>query len=882
MKKILVVDNDNFIMEFMNDTLSKEGYQVVTAENGLLALDILKDFVPDVIFVDLIMPHIDGKKLIKIIRGMQELKDSYVIVLSAITKEDEVSIAETGADAVVAKGPLDEMARDILSVINQLGLVSSPGLSGRVISIKEGLSRKVAEELLSVKRHFEIILEKMSEGIMEINAEGRILYANPTAISLINIPEEQLLGAEFLKLLTEYEGQRVSELLKTPDDKPKRIGSDTPVNMRGYQVTLDILPMEGDDATSIIIISDVTEQKRAENALRQTNQFLRNILNSSSSISIISTDLDQNILFWNKGAENIFGYKAEELVGRQRIGILYPGDEAERVKKDIRSLIIKEKKQINCEVREITKDGRRLMINLNLTPRFDNKGNVVGILGVGEDITEKKRAEEHLHREKEKFRILTEDSPFGISLIGKKGEYKYINPKFIETFGYTLEDVPNGQAWFNKVYPDPKYRKQIVTAWISDFKNPGSGETRPRTFDVICKDGSKKVIRFCPVGIETGEQLVFYEDITEKRHLEAQLQHAQKMQSIGTIASGVAHNFRNILAGISMDGQLIQMKYRDATGLYEITERINNSVQKGAQLVEELMQFSRKEPRKLKILNLSEVLQETYQLITKSFDRKIDIRIDIPESISIKGDHSALCQVFINLCTNARDAMPEGGRLYITAKKERERSSVIISDTGHGMDKEIQEKCFDPFFTTKKIGQGTGLGLSTTYGIVKDHGGNIHGYSEPGKGTTFKLYFPLALTEKQDDQDVVLKIEQGKGEKILVVDDETEMLKSMIEMLGILNYNAVSVTNGNDAITKYKSWQPDAMLLDRNMPEMDGPRCAQRILDYDPGSKIILISGYDEKGPNGIDEKTRTSIKGYITKPIDIAELSQVLVQVFE
>jgi PAS domain S-box-containing protein len=496
---------------------------------------------------------------------------------------------------------------------------------------------------------------------------------------------------------------------------------------------------------------EVSVRKQAEEALEQTNKFLRNILNSSFSISIVSTDLDHNILFWNKGAENIFGYKAEEMVGRKGIDVLYPDNETRRKVGEIRSLILKEKKAISREIKEVTKSGKELWVNLNLSPRFDEQGNVIGILGIGEDISERKL-------------------------------------------------------------------------------------------------------------------------------LEAQLQHAQKMEAIGTLTSGVAHNFRNILAGISMESQLMQMKHKDLPRLREIMERINDGVEKGARLVEGLMQFSHKQTKKdFQNINLSRVIQGIYQIISKSFDKKIVISVGVPESLPIMGDHASLSQVFLNLSNNARDAMPDGGELRIKAGKEKGMALITVSDTGCGMDEKIREKCFDPFFTTKEVNKGTGLGLSTTYGIVKDHDGEIHIDSEPGRGTTFTLYLPLAFPDKKAEREGTLEIKMGEGKKILAVDDQPGMLKPMEEILEEFGYRVAAVTSGKEAIEKYRSWQPDIVLLDRNMPEMDGITCAEKILEQDPEAKIVMLSGYEEHGPDGIHDKTRSSIKGYLIKPVDMRKLSLLL-----
>ena len=268
--------------------------------------------------------------------------------------------------------------------------------------------------------------------------------------------------------------------------------------------------------------------------------------------------------------------------------------------------------------------------------------------------------------------------------------------------------------------------------------------------------------------------------------------------------------------------------------------------------------------------------------ISKSFDKMIDIGISVPESLPIMGDHAGLSQVLMNLCTNASDAMPDGGTLRIEARREAHRALVVVSDTGCGMDKETREKCLDPFFTTKEVNKGTGLGLSTTYGIVKEHGGEIHVHSKVGQGTMFTLSFPIDRSGELSTHEQVPELSRGEGQKILIVDDESEMCKSMAELLTGIGYRADSVNTGKAAIEKYQAWHPDAVLLDRNMPEMDGISCGEKIMDFDPNAKIVIISGYDEQGPVALDDERKKFIRGYLTKPIDMNELSSMLAQLLK
>jgi CheY-like chemotaxis protein len=371
---------------------------------------------------------------------------------------------------------------------------------------------------------------------------------------------------------------------------------------------------------------------------------------------------------------------------------------------------------------------------------------------------------------------------------------------------------------------------------------------------------------------------VVLRDITQTRKLQSQLQHAQKMESMGTIASGVAHNFRNVLAGVSINSQLIQMKYPDNHHLNEIVERLNNSVQRGAGLVDGLMQFSRKQSfGSFKSLDLTVVIMEICDLIKKSFDKRIEILVDLPESIHVMGNHAGLGQVIMNLCTNAKDAMPNGGKLYINARSKGDQAEIIISDTGCGMDQKTMEKCFDPFFTTKDVDKGTGLGLSTSYGTIMEHEGDIHVYSEIGKGTTFKIYFPILLEKESDGHVKAPEVIRGKGQKILIVDDETQMLAAMEEMIQALGYQVATANNGEEAIKKQVAFQPDVVLMDRNMAGMDGITCGKKIMENDPNAKILIISGYDPGSSQQIDRNAWKWIKEYLTKPVDMIELSHVL-----
>lgn len=620
-KKILLVDDDRVLSKYLTNLLTREGHEVTTVEDGISALDLLTGYTPDIIFVDLILPKINGDKLCQVVRKMEHLKDCYLAIISGVVAEMDIDQSQIGADSYIAKGPFAIMAEHVLQVVNASDLPRHQRTSKQVMGLDAIFPRQLTRELLSRNRHLETILESMAEGILEL-WEGKIVYANAAAISLFQIPQERLLTQYPVDLFDDGMRRQVEALLQGGQDAAWEIGENTPIELKSRLVTLRYIPVQSEPSVSIMLIKDITERKR----------------------------------------------------------------------------------------------------------------------------------------------------------------------------------------------------------------------------------------------------------------LELQLQHAQKMEAIGTITSGVAHNFRNTLTGILVNSQIIAENYPDDNVLRELVERINSAVKRGAQLVERLLQFSRKQTKsEFEPIDLVSVIAETYQIIRRSFDSKIDVALNLKQSLPIMGDHSGLSHVLINLFTNARDAMPRGGVLTISAEQENGTAVVTVSDTGEGMDRETQEKCFDPFFTTKEVGKGTGLGLSTTYGIVKSHEGDIQVISAPKRGATFKLRFPLSKPGGRNNERVPRPIVRGGGERILVVEDEADIQAGLQDLLVCLGYEPIVAARGPEALDKYAKHHPEAVLMDISIPEMNGLTCAEHILQGDPTAKIAVLSGYDANGVNNLSDRLKSIIKGYLVKPVDAGLLSELL-----
>jgi signal transduction histidine kinase/CheY-like chemotaxis protein/putative methionine-R-sulfoxide reductase with GAF domain len=417
-----------------------------------------------------------------------------------------------------------------------------------------------------------------------------------------------------------------------------------------------------------------------------------------------------------------------------------------------------------------------------------------------------------------------------------------------------------------------------------------TGKPERRTITISSEEKITASREYYVYPLPSGEIVAIYDDVTERKKVEAeqkvlqeQLFRSQKMESIGAFAGGTAHNFRNILQAILGNIEYLEMIYADRPEVGDLAKSVHDSVEKGVGLINNLLHFSKQDgEHQVADVDLAHIIMETHEIIERLFDKKIEIELNLGKNLFVKGNRALLSQVFMNLFNNARDAMPNGGKLLIEAKKNSDRVVAKVADTGHGMDKETLEKIFDPFFTLKAVGKGTGLGLSTTHGIIEQNKGAISVRSNPGKGTTFTIQLPWVKAEKPEKAMRRKELLFGNGQKVLIVDDEGPALEALSNLTKSLGYKPVSIEKPTEALKKYAKMSPDVVLLDRSMPEMDGSNFIKKLMKIDPEAKIIIISGYEESGPDGIEEEVKSFIKGYLTKPFRVEELSRALFETLE
>ena len=633
MKKILVVDNHRVIREFMTNFLGKKGCHVVTAEDGLSALETLKTYIPDVMFVDLIMPNIGGKKLCQIVRKMPDLRHIYIAILSGIVAEEKINYVEFGADVCIAKGPFNVMAKNVLTVLAQSENESTDLPSEEIMGIESVHSRSVTRDLLSSQKHYEIILESMSEGILELTSDAKVVYANPVAGSLLSRPDQTLLASDFTQLFQKEDRERVTELLNAPD-------GNSPENTEGSQFVL------------------------------------------------------------------------------------------------------------------------------------------------------------------------------------------------------------NGKQFVMKILP-------------------------------IQED-------------ETRANIVILNDITDQKGMESQLRNAQKMEAIGTLAGGIAHDFNNLLMGVQGHTSLMLLHADAINPKTNHLREIEDLVQRGSDLTKQLLAFAREDKQDLRPANLNGIILKTAEMFGRT-RKEIAIREKYDQGLwPVVIDQGKIKEVMLNLYVNASQAMPDGGQMTLkTENVNLDRKDVEplkidpgpyvminVSDTGVGMDEKTRERIFEPFFTTRELGKGTGLGLASVYGIIKNHGGFINVESEKGKGTTFKIYLPTTKKDVRERAGDSGQIVEG-SETILLVDDEKIILNVGMELLESMGYQVLVAGNGKEAVEVFEKNQAniDMIILDTIMPEMGGNQTYEKLKEINPGIKVLLSSGY------GINDQAvqilANDCDGFIQKPFNLEDLSK-------
>jgi two-component system cell cycle sensor histidine kinase/response regulator CckA len=624
------------------------------------------------------------------------------------------------------------------------------------------------------------------------------------------------------------------------------------------------------------------EKSRFYAALEQSEERYRAVIESAND-AIYTKDTERRYTSANPKTLEIFGLSADQLLGKREEELV-----EEKHAKSARQSdehVLKTGESIEATER-IRRSGRDYILHIVKAPQRNETGKVVGIIGIARDVTELMGAQEQLRRLSNAIEQATE----AIVILNQQRIVEYVNPAFTEITGYAPAEVIGNNLdilWSGK-HPIEFFEEMWRTA--------EAGETWSGSIMNRKKDGSlyEEETTLTPVRNAQGAIVNFVEvkrDVTRERELERQLLLAQKMEAIGTLAGGIAHDFNNLLTGVIGYAQLAREQLGENHPCAPDLDQILGGAERAASLTRQLLAFSRRQIIEPTAVNLNHVVNDLLKMLRRVIGESIEITVALAPTLkAIKVDPGQIEQVLMNLCVNARDAMPKGGVLKIeTATVELgdeyrlthpwiypgEYTLLTVSDTGVGMTEAVRQRIFEPFFTTKEVGRGTGLGLAVVYGIVRQHDGFIHVYSEPGHGTAFKIYFPVR--EEEDitaiHRDVQLTV--GGTETILIAEDEEPVRELMQRILQSFGYKILLAKDGEEAIQVLAEHKDDIDLaiLDLVMPRIGGAAIYKSIRSVRRGLKVLFISGYASTSLE--DTTVRISGMPFLSKPFTPTALIQ-------
>jgi PAS domain S-box-containing protein len=577
----------------------------------------------------------------------------------------------------------------------------------------------------------------------------------------------------------------------------------------------------------------------------------------SSHDAIVTESLDGIVTGWNPAAERLFGYTAAEAVGRS-IDLIVPPDRLSEMR-DILSRIGRGEKIEHCETMRLRKDGDPVEVALSVSPITSPSGAIVGASKTARDITENKRTRQALGQEIEERRRIFETSQDLILITDSRGVLVQVSPSSESTLGYLPEDMI-GHSAVDFIHGDDLDNTR------EEMRAARSG-LHTRNFDAryVHKDGHIVTLSWMGTWSEPVRRHFFVgRDMTDRIAAEERIRQAEKMEAVGQLTGGIAHDFNNILTVITGTIEILAEAVKGQPQLAAITRMIDEAASRGADLTAHLLAFARKQPLRPRETDVNVLMIETAKLLRPTLGEQIEIEsIFADESCFATVDPSQLATAVLNLALNARDAMPDGGKLILetgSAYLDEHCASlhgdiqpgryalIAVSDTGSGIPADILDKVFEPFFTSKEPGKGTGLGLSMVYGFVRQSAGHVNIYSEEGHGTTIKMYLPPGTGALLDSETGYESTIRGGGETILVVEDDRLVRDYVLTQLRSLGYVTLQAANGTEAIALVEAGREfDLLFTDVIMPgAMNGRQLADEIARRRPRSKVLFTSGYTE------------------------------------
>ncbi len=742
--------------------------------------------------------------------------------------------------------------------------------------------RKLAEEALrSSEAKLRSLFAAMQDVILVLDAEGRYLEIAPTDAGLFYRPPDQVLGKTLAEIVPADLAARGLECIRAVLADGVHRSLDYSLDIAGRQVwfSAGIAPFTPDSV--LWVARDITGYKQAEMALRANEDKYRSLVSDLPGIVYqCANDPDWTMVFLSEGIKMLSGYAAVDFIDnavRSFASIIHP-DDREMVDRAVQAGVDKKQTYI-LEYRIVRQDGGITWVHERGHGVFDSKGELLHIEGIILDITARKEAEMALNESEARYQSIIAVSNTGVWEYHHDTGMVWCSPEYFAMLGESAESLSeNGignvkDVWIDRLHPD---EREDASQMLVDYIAGGSVGMYENIFRMRHNDGHWVWIwsrgqtlrdqEGKPTDLTVGTHIDITERIRaedERRRLEEQLSQSQKMESVGRLAGGVAHDFNNMLGVILGQAELALDEVGESGPVVDCLQEIYKAALHSADLTRQLLAFARKQTAVPKVLDLNETVEGMLKMLRRIIGEHIDLTwLPAGRSVTVRVDPMQIDQILANLCVNARDAIRDTGRITIEtdvvdfdeAYCAEHPDSVpghyvllAVSDSGCGMDAETIKHLFEPFFTTKDMGKGTGLGLATVYGIVRQNDGFVNVYSEPEQGSTFKVYLPSHARETPTGSgEETLPVAGFGDETILLVEDEQAILKMTLKVLEKYGYNVLVAASPDEAIRLAREYQGPIHLLitDVIMPGMNGRDLAAKLLARQPGLKCLFMSGY--------------------------------------
>jgi two-component system, cell cycle sensor histidine kinase and response regulator CckA len=886
--KILVVDDEVELKNILVEALAAQGYETAGFTSGEEALEALRETAFDVLLTDLMMQGMDGIELVR--KGVQVDPNLICIMMTGQgTIQTAVDAMKVGAfDYVLKPFRLQTM----LPVLTRA--MSTRHLRLENVQLREAVAIHELSETIAFTLDPQTVLSKLADAALRQSEADEVSILLPTRdgkelyVAVVRGEKRERLLGERIPLqdgISSWVARERAPLLlhgQVQDDRfvalwpradirsaisvPLQVANKL-VGVINLNMTNRLRPFTLGQMKALTILAGTAaaalESASLYTQVQKAEENYRSIFENAVEGIFQSTPAGR-FLTVNPAMARILGYDSPEEVVEDVADIsnqiyVHPED---RVKSNA---LEKDQGFLHgFEFEAYRKNGERIWLSLNRRVIRDENGIEIYREGSVENISERKRSEEELSKSEERYRDLVENAHDIIYSQDLEGNYTSMNQAGAQITGYTHAEALALNIT-QTVAPEFLARaREMLTAKLAGER------VTAYEMDIIAKDGHR-------ITVEANTKLVYHDgvaigiqgiarDVTERKLLEEQLRQSQKMEAIGQLAGGVAHDFNNLLTAINGYSSLALQRLEDGHPIRSYLEEVKKAGDRAANLTRQLLAFGRKQILQPVAVNLNDVVTDLNKMLRRLIGEDIELMAKLDPALKrIKADPGQIEQVLVNLVVNARDAMPEGGKLTIeTARVELDQEyanthvgvapggyvMLAVSDTGTGMDEAIQARIFDPFFTTKEKGKGTGLGLSTVYGIVKQSGGSIWVYSEPGHGTTFKVYLPQVVAAPQKTETAVVELAPSGGvETILLVEDEDVVRGLAAKILEQSGYKVLAASRGAEAIQMCRQrTEPIHLLLtDVVMPETSGKEVADRMTELLPGLRVLYMSGYTDE-----------------------------------